>query len=58
MFCTFVDYSKAFDSINRAILWKKLISCGISGKVIRVILNMYKSIKSFVMTKGMQSDFF
>ena len=23
LFCTFVDYSKAFDSINRAILWKK-----------------------------------
>ena len=58
LFCTFVDYSKAFDSINRATLWKKLISCGISGKVIRVILNMYKSIKSFVMTNGMQSDFF
>ena len=58
LFCTFVDYSKAFDSINRAILWKKLISCGISGKVLRVILNMYKSIKSCVMANGMQSDFF
>ena len=23
LFCTFVDYSKAFDSINRATLWKK-----------------------------------
>ena len=22
LFCTFVDYSKAFDSINRATLWK------------------------------------
>ena len=58
LFCTFVDYSKAFDSINRATLWKKLISCGISGKVLRVILNMYKSIKSCVMANGMQSEFF
>ena len=58
LFCTFVDYSKAFDSINRAILWKKLISCGISGKVLRVIMNMYKSIKSCVMANGMQSEFF
>ena len=58
LFCTFVDYSKAFDSINRAILWKKLISCGISGKVLRVIFNMYKSIKSCVMANGMQSEFF
>ena len=37
---------------------KKLISFGISGKVLRVILNMYKSIKSFAMTNGMQSEFF
>ena len=58
LFCTFVDYSKAFDSINRPILWEKLISCGISGKVLRVILNMYKSIKSCVMVNGMQSEFF
>ena len=60
LFCTFVDYSKAFDSINRAILWKKLISCGIhvSGKVLRVILNMYKSIQSCAMANGMQSEFF
>ena len=37
---------------------KKLISCGISGKVLRVIFNMYKSIKSCVMVNGMQSEFF
>ena len=58
LFCTFVDYSKAFDSINRATLWKQLISCGISGKVLRVILNMYKSIKSCVMANGIQSELF
>ena len=33
-FCTFVDYSKAFDLINRATLWKKLISYGTSGKLL------------------------
>ena len=52
LFCTFVDYSKAFDSINRATLWKKLFSYGITGKVIDVIMNMYKSIKSCVMDSG------
>ena len=58
LFCTFVDYSKAFDSINRATLWKKLFSYGITRKVIDVIMNMYKSIKSCVMDSGIQSDFF
>ncbi len=54
LFCTFVDYSKAFDSINRATLWKMLFSYGITGKVIDVIINMYKSIKSCVMDTGIQ----
>ena len=58
LFCTFVDYSKAFDSINRAMLWKELISYGVSGKIHNVILNMYKSIKSCVMNNGVQSEFF
>ena len=57
LFGTFVDYSKAFDSINRATLWKKLFSYGITGKVIDVIMNMYKSIKSRVTDSGIQSDF-
>ena len=47
-----------FDSINRAMLWKKLILYGVSGKVLNVILNMYKSIKSCVMNNGVQSELF
>ena len=52
LFCTFVGYSKAFDSINRAMLRNNVISYGISGKVLNGILNMYKSIKSCVMNNG------
>ena len=37
---------------------EKLFSYGITGKVIDVITNMYKSIKSCVMDSGIQSDFF
>ena len=36
---------------------EKLFSYGITGKVIDVITNMYKSIKSCVMDSGIQSDF-
>ena len=39
-------------------VWKKLISYGVSGKVLNVILNVYKSIKSCVMNNGVQSEFF
>ena len=37
LFCTFIDYSKAFDSINRTLLWKKILLFGITGKVFSVI---------------------
>ena len=41
LFCCFVDYSKAFDSIWREALWHKLISNGIQGKVLNVIKSLY-----------------
>ena len=35
LYCTFVDYSKAFDRINRNKLWSKLIGNGINGKILK-----------------------
>ncbi len=56
--CAFVDYQKAFDSIWRDGLWVKLTKQGITGKILNVIRNLYKNIKSCVCTKGEQSEFF
>ena len=41
LFCLFVDYSKAFDSVWRVDLWMKLLGSGINGKIFRVIYNLY-----------------
>ena len=49
LFCAFVDYSKAFDSVNRLNLWTKLLQFGITGQLFCVLQNIYKSIKSCVM---------
>ena len=46
--CAFVDYSKAFDLVNRLRLWTKLLQFGITGKLFRVAQNIYKSIKSLM----------
>ena len=48
LFCAFVDYAKAFDTVNRSHLWKKLIQIGINGKVLKIIINMYNNAKSCV----------
>ena len=58
LFCSFIDFSKAFDSVWRLGLWMKLLSNNINGKIFRIINNMYKDIKSCVMHSGEQSCFF
>ena len=58
LFCSFIDFSKAFDSVWRVGLWMKLLSNNINGKIFRIINNMYKDIKSCVMHSGEQSCFF
>ena len=58
LFCSFVDYQKAFDTIWRNGLWTKLIKQGIREKILNVIQNMYKNIKSCVFSGGQQSEYF
>ena len=48
LYCCYVDYSKAFDTVSRTELWSKLLNNNISGKLFQKIYNMYKSAKSCV----------
>jgi hypothetical protein len=48
LFCTFVDYSKAFDTVPHIHLWTKLLSTGINGKIFNVVKSMYKTAKSYI----------
>ena len=41
LFCAFIDYKKAFDSVQ----WGKLLNSGVNGKVLRVIRDMYTKTK-------------
>ena len=58
LFCAFVDYKKAFDTVWRSGLWYKLLRSGISGKLYNVIVNMYNNIKSCVNCDGQTSEYF
>ena len=58
LFCAFIDYKKAFDSVDRLCLWQKLLQNGISGKIFKVIFNLYKNAKSCVKVNGSHSSFF
>ena len=41
LFCSFIDFSKAFDTIPRDILFRKLQSYGINGRFFNIIKNIY-----------------
>ena len=58
LYCTFVDYRKAFDKVQRNILWDKLLKVGIRGNVLEVIKDMYSKAKSCVKTSEGLSRYF
>ena len=58
LYCCFVDYTRAFDSVTHSKLWQKLVRCGITGKLLNVIRSMYGKIKSCVKLNGKCSDCF
>ena len=44
----YVYYRKAFDFVNRPLLWQKLLSYEINGKWFIVLKNMYDKAKSCI----------
>ena len=58
LFCSFIDFSKAFDSVWRVGLRSKLLKNDINEKFFHIIYNMYKEIKSCISFNGNQSSFF
>ena len=46
--CAFIDYKKAFDSVNRVYLWQKLRNNNIDVKMFKIIHNLYANAKSCV----------
>ena len=58
VYCAFIDYSKAFDLIDRTSLWMKLLNNGVNGRIFDVIHNMYSKAKSCVRSNDKLSSFF
>lgn len=58
VYCAFIDFSRAFDSVWRIGLWKKLLESSVNGKMLRLIHNMYEGIKSCISIQGDNSPFF
>ena len=56
LYVAFVDFKKAFNYVNRTILFYKLIKSGFSGRTIQVLRDMYSKIKARVKVNNLLYD--
>ena len=58
LYAFFIDFSKAFDYVVRDNLWYKLLQYGIGGNILKIIMSMYKCVKTKVYVNGQTSASF
>ena len=58
IYCAFVDFSTAFDSVNRQMLYSQLKEYGISSKMLQIIIALYNNVSSCIKIDDMCSDMF
>ena len=58
IYAAFVDYKKAFDLVDRSLLWRKVLDLGVKGRILKVVVSMYEFAKSCVSVNGKYSDSF
>ena len=57
LYVAFIDFEKAFDSVNRSIMWPILLKNGIKGKLFRCIIIMYNNVKARIRCRGNLTDY-
>ena len=58
LFMNFIDYEKAFDSVDRETLWKLLRHHGVPGKLTNILRNTYEGMTCRVIHEGQLTDAF
>ena len=54
----FVDAKKAFDTVNRDLLWYKLQRIGVNGKILSALVSLYRDTTSKVRVNDLYTDEF
>ena len=57
-FTAFIEVTKAYDSINRELLFRKISGVGITGRVHKAITSLYDNVKCCVRLNGLKTDYF
>lgn len=57
-FACFIDVRKAYDTVFRDGMWKRLYDAGLRGKIMRVLYDIYEKSESAVIVNGVCSQWF
>ena len=57
-FTAFIDFKKAYDSINRNLLFEKLRYIGIGGSMYRALIAIYDNVRCSVRLNGLNTEWF
>ena len=58
VFCAFVDFRKAYDTVRHSILWNRLLSLGMGPKLVELLKSIYSKVKCSVRHGTNLSSFF
>ena len=58
LYCCFVDFKKAFDSVPRELLWQRISEAGIHGTMLSALKSMYVGVNARVSTPEGLTDSF
>ena len=52
LYCAFIDFSKAYDRVDRALLRRVLEGCGLHGRALRAVCGMFETSRLQVRSQG------
>lgn len=58
VYAAFIDFRKAYDCVDRALLWRCLRSLGLHGRILESLIEMYTDVKICVRVGGKLSESF
>jgi hypothetical protein len=58
LFCAFIDFRKAYDCVDRGLLWRCLSSYGLHGDALSTLMQMYSAAKMQVRLHGRAGEAF